>query len=181
MTMVGGRSAEPNISLAAVKDQRHHQILFVIEVTHQPPEHAIVRHGKILRCPARRLLHFALAAQERISSIDHFGHGLVDGVMILLQHFETAQQAWLGGAEAGKIVMVLHPMMGIELGQEELQPWCEPGAELIYPGDLRPYIRRTGYKHASKLAEHGMALQPEADMRAEIGMRQPDLARIALE
>ena len=100
----------------------------------------------------------------------------------LFQHVEAARQAVIGGAEDREVMQVLDLVMHVELLQQELQPRHQQARETPAPAAGRRGNRRSmRLDHAGKLAEHGVARQPEARHLAEIGVGLPLLARVALD
>jgi len=97
---------DPERDLATVEDQRHHDILFVVEMTDQPLEQRA----------ARLRVGFAAAAQpiglarERPHRLDRGVGGtlhiVMDGGTLAFQNFKAERQTVIGAAEVREIVQV---------------------------------------------------------------------------
>ncbi len=163
---------------AALEDQRHDQVFLVVEMADQPVEQCAARHGVVVAAPPQRI---GIAWQCTQQGIRRFGgarHVGVDGVVVALQHVETARQALVGGAEDREIVVVLDLMMDVELRQQELQPRHELVREFGGRQPATAEVRFDHAQHVRQLAKHVVARQPEPRHAAEIGVALPLLARV---
>ena len=117
--------------LAAVENQRHDQILLVVEVTDEPFKQNSARIGIVVTAPAHRITATLQRVQQRIRGLGGARHVGMDMVVVALQNIEPSREPLVSRAEDREIMQVLDLMVDVELIEHKLQPRHELTRKLL--------------------------------------------------
>lgn len=123
-------SADAQGAFAAVEDERNDQVLLVGEV---PREHVDEADVLVRIAVRREALPVCVLFEGPKKAVRRLGialEGRVNGMMVGVQDRKATFEPRLGTREDGKVVVVLHIVVPVQLAEEPVEPWHEPFGEL---------------------------------------------------
>ena len=164
-----------------VEDQRHDDVLLVLEMPGQERHEPFVLVGLTVGSETLAVGAFLKRAHERVGGFGIALERLMDAVVVGVEDVEAALQPAFCARERGKIVLILDLVMAFEIAEEKVEARREPGGE---GGRIQPALAVIGNppgEHRADVTKHVVALQPELRHAADVVMRLPLGARIALK
>jgi len=166
---------------AAIEDQWHDEILFIVEMPDQPFEQDRACLGVAFAAATKSIRIASQRLQQRVGGLRRSRHIAMNVVMVAFQNIKTDGQPGVRSAEDREIVKVLDLMVNVQLIQNELQPPCELARELHGWEIASAKLFGDLFDGCRQFAKHGVPRQPETGHLAQIGVGVPLLARIAVE